>query len=91
MLFRSMDTALSKVDLAKHIRLLFEHLFPVKLIDAPILSILAEFSQYSRAGEGDFDIMTKSKAAVIKIPGDHDSIFDEPHVGELARAIISHG
>jgi thioesterase domain-containing protein/NAD(P)-dependent dehydrogenase (short-subunit alcohol dehydrogenase family)/acyl carrier protein len=80
---------LHKNRLIKHIRILGSYILPLEIIKSPILVPLAEASNYHRATERDFSKITGSKAEVIKIPGDHNSIFEKPDVEKLAELIIN--
>jgi hypothetical protein len=60
------------------------------LIKSPILSIVAERTTNIRVTEADFGKMTRGKAAVVKTPGDHDSLFDKPDVENVAKIILEH-
>jgi thioesterase domain-containing protein len=71
----------------KYIRLLTSYLLPPGIIKAPILVPIAKEDNYPPATEEQFSKMTKSKTTVIECPGDHNSIFEEPYVENLAEIL----
>ena len=73
-----------------HMEILSKHILPLRLIKSPILSIVAERTTNIRVTEADFGKMTRGKAAVVKTPGDHDSLFDKPDVENVAKIILEH-
>ncbi len=83
----STDTGLRKEKFLKYMDILSNHVLPLEIIKAPILVPAAEASNFPRSTEAHFSRITRSKAMVIKGPGDHDSIFTRPHVEDLAKII----
>ncbi|HLP44409.1 MAG TPA: hypothetical protein VK469_00575, partial [Candidatus Kapabacteria bacterium] len=78
---------LRKEKVTRNIRFLAGYIISLELIKAPILIPLAGASTYARASEDDFNKMTQSKATVVRLPGDHDSIWEKPQVNRLAEII----
>ncbi|MCX6582595.1 MAG: amino acid adenylation domain-containing protein [Candidatus Aminicenantes bacterium] len=85
------DPKLRKETIEKYMDILIAHVVPLGIIKAPLLSVLAEAAKHDLKIEEGFNRMTKSKATVIRIPGDHDSIFERPYVERLAEVIIKEG
>ncbi|MCX6578643.1 MAG: amino acid adenylation domain-containing protein, partial [Candidatus Aminicenantes bacterium] len=81
------DGALRKETIAQNMRVFRDYILLLEVIKAPILVLLAEASIPPGTTEANFSRMTKSKATVIKVPGDHDSIFEKPNVENLSEAI----
>jgi len=78
---------LYKEKFIKYLNALIRHIVPLELIKAPILALFAETSEYSRATEADVSKITKGKATVLKIPGEHNTLFEKPWVEKLAEII----
>ena len=78
---------LRKEKVTRNIRFLVGYIISLELIKAPILVPLAVASTYARASEEDFNKMTQTKATVVRLPGDHDSIWEKPQVNRLAEII----
>jgi thioesterase domain-containing protein len=81
------DPKLRKEAIEKYMDILIAHVVPLEIIKAPILSILAEATKHHPKIEQGFTRMTKSNAEVIRIPGDHDSIWEKPYVERLAEVV----
>jgi len=81
------DPKLRKETMEKYMDILIAHVVPLEIIKAPLLSVLAEATKHDLKIEEGFNRMTKSKATVIRIPGDHDSIWERPYVEKLAAII----
>ncbi|MCU0287236.1 MAG: hypothetical protein MUF15_12685, partial [Acidobacteria bacterium] len=81
------DPHLRKETIEKYMDILIAHVVPLEIIKAPILSILAGATKHHAKIEQGFNRMTRGKAAVIRIPGDHDSIWEKPYVEKLAEVL----
>jgi len=58
-------------------------------IFTPILAILVESTTRPNVTAEEFGKITKTKATVVKIPGDHSSLWESPYVEKLAEAILN--
>ena len=83
------ENNLIKENIEKYMRILGAHLLSLELIKAPILIAQAENGLFTHLTETYFNKMTIRKMTMIKIPGDHDSIWEKPYVEKLAEVIIN--
>lgn len=81
------EVNLRREKVKKNIRFLAVHILSLEIIKAPIFVAIAMESDYPRISEEHFNKMTKDKAVVIKTPGDHNSIFEDPYVENLAEIL----
>ncbi|MDQ1354938.1 MAG: hypothetical protein QG657_5247 [Acidobacteriota bacterium] len=79
----------SSEEITNNLRVFRDHILILDIIKAPILVLLAKDSDILRTTEANFSRMTKSKATVIEVPGDHESIFEKPYVENLSEAITN--
>jgi thioesterase domain-containing protein len=83
------DGAFRKKKVEKYMDTLCEHVFYLGFLKAPILVPQAILSPRPVATQERFDRITKSTATLIKVPGTHDGMLEQPDVEKLAEVIIN--
>jgi len=78
----------NREQIENYIKVLGDHVLPLEFIKAPILIFQAENGPYIHLSENQFRKFTRGETTVIKTPGDHNSIWEKPHVEKMAEALI---
>ena len=82
------DGAFRKNKVEKYMDTLCAHIFYFGIVKAPLLVPHAILTPRPVATQERFDRMTKSTATLIKVPGTHDGMLEQPDVKKLAEVII---
>jgi hypothetical protein len=85
---KTYEVGLSSEKFEEYMEVLSTHILPLNIIKSSILAILVETSERPQVTAEEFGKMTKSKATVVKIPGDHSTLWERPYVEKLAEVII---
>lgn len=82
------DGGFRKKKVEKYMDTLCTRIFYLGFVNAPLLVPHAILSPRPVATQERFDRLTRSTATLIKIPGTHDGILEQPDVQKLAEVII---
>ncbi len=83
------DDALRVEKVQKYMDVLCAYTISYSIIDAPLLVPQAIESPRPIATQERFDRITRSQATLIKVPGTHDGILEQPYVRKLAEVILN--
>ena len=83
------DGNFRKKKVEKYMDTLVRYVFYFGFINAPIVTPQSIDSPRPLATQERFDRMTRSAATLIKVPGTHNGILEQPYVKRLAEVIIN--
>ncbi|MCK5055421.1 MAG: hypothetical protein KAT34_02095 [Candidatus Aminicenantes bacterium] len=79
-----------KKKVEKYMDVLCRYVVSLDIVNAPLLVPQAIKTPRPVATQERFDRITRSTATLIKVPGTHDSMLEQPHVTILAEVIINY-
>ncbi|MCP4219229.1 MAG: hypothetical protein GY765_31635, partial [bacterium] len=71
----------------KNIETIFKQYQPQRIIRTPLLMVKARDSEHKIGHEDLWSRMSTGRTVCFDTPGDHETIFEEPNVGQLAKII----
>jgi acyl transferase domain-containing protein/nucleoside-triphosphatase THEP1 len=83
------DGELYKEKFIKYLNTLIRHITPVAIIKASIFAPFADTSEYERGTAEHLGKLTSGDVTVLKIPGEHNTLFETPWVEKLAEVILN--
>jgi len=78
-----------KKKVEKYMDVLCRYVVSLDIVDAPLVVPQAIETPRPVATQERFDRITRSTATLVKVPGTHDSMLEQPHVEKLAEVIIN--